>query len=295
MAITASKMAAISRLFSSTVFRELATKGRSSLFARLLRESFQSDFYRNLACVGDAFDAAFEVLRYGRCRDEYIYKAALTHRVLLGTHSLRTACMMNEFRVGDCKADMVILNGTATVYEIKSERDSLTRLERQIEAYKRVFPTVVVITGENHLESVLSITSPDVGVMRLSNRYQISTVREAVPIPERISSLAVLDAIRIDEAKEILQHLGISIPTVPNTLMRSVLRAEFAKLNPVEVHIEMTRTLKRSRNLVPLTRLIEQLPSSLHAAALSVPVRKSDHDRLVGAVNTRLREALAWG
>ena len=129
MAIGASQLAVISRLFSSAVFREMATKGRSAAFARLFRESSLANSHHSLSRVADAFEAAFTILRAGGCRDEYIYKAALTHRVLLGTHSLKTACMMTEFRVETCKADLAILNGTSTVYEIKSERDSLGRLE----------------------------------------------------------------------------------------------------------------------------------------------------------------------
>jgi hypothetical protein len=63
------------------------------------------------------------VLKRSGLRDKYVYKAALTQRVLMGKHSLRTACMLSEFRVGDRKADITILNGTTTVYEIKSDRD----------------------------------------------------------------------------------------------------------------------------------------------------------------------------
>jgi hypothetical protein len=91
-------------------------------------------------CVHALFDAAFQLLKRQGCRDEYVYKAALVQKILLGRHSLQTASMLNEFRVGGCKADLAILNGTATVYEVKSERDSLARLQRQIAAYTTVFP-----------------------------------------------------------------------------------------------------------------------------------------------------------
>lgn len=74
------------------------------------------------ATVGDVFDQAFEILKVAGQRDEYIYRAAISQKILMGTHSLRTASMLNEFRAGSSKADLVILNGTATVYEIKSER-----------------------------------------------------------------------------------------------------------------------------------------------------------------------------
>jgi len=133
------QLAAISRLFSSSVVREMARNGRSPLFSRLVT---QSQMLRSISLserVCTVFEAAFSLLKREGYRHEYIYKAALTHKILLGKHSLQTASMINEFRVGDCKADVAILNGTATVYEVKSERDSLARLERQIAAYSTVF------------------------------------------------------------------------------------------------------------------------------------------------------------
>lgn len=294
VATSGSQLAATSRLFSSAVFREMATKGRSSLFVRLMKEAQLLDKWASLDRVKDAFDAAFVVLSTGSRRDEYIYKAALTHKVLLGTHSLSTACMLNEFRVGECKADIAILNGTATVYEIKSERDSLSRLERQVEAYKRVFASVFVIAGENHVDAVLAATSADVGVLRLSKRQQISTLRDAENRPDRICPATVFDALRTGEAKQILTRLGVSHPTVPNTVLHAELRKLFVGLPPEAVHMEMVRTLKGTRSLLPLARLVGHLPRSLQAVALTVSLRRGDHGRLVSAVNTPLAEAMGW-
>jgi hypothetical protein len=56
----------------------------------------------------------------------------------------------------------------------------------------------------------------------------------------------------------------------------------------------MVRTLKHTRNLAPVSDLVDQLPASLHAAALSVPVRRADHGRLIEAVATPLNAAMAW-
>lgn len=245
--------------------------------------------------VADVFEAAFSILRIGRYRDEHVYKTAITQKVLLGRHSLKTACMINEFRVADCKADLVILNGTAAVYEIKSERDSLSRLKRQVSAYRDVFARIYVVAGENHVDAVLHSTPTDVGVMCLSKRYQISTLREAPDLPDRIVPLSVFETIRTSEAKEILKQLGVSIPQVPNTVLRAVLREHFVKLDPHELHHEMVRTLKRTRNLMPLAQLVDQLPPSLQASALYVRMKRDDHKRVIRAVTTTLGEALDWG
>ena len=288
------QLAAISRLFSSSVIREMARKGKSPLFARLANQSLLPKSLSASQRVFSLFDAAFSLLKREGYRHEYIYKAALTHKILLGKHSLHTASMLNEFRVGECKADLAILNGTSTVYEVKSERDSLSRLERQVAAYAEVFAQVYVIAGENHVAAVIASVPKDVGVLRLNNRHRISTVREATDRCASTSPSAIFDSIRTPEARMILQSRGVTVPVVPNTELNSVLRKLFVKLEPREAHDGMVQVLKITRNLLPLSELVAQLPHSLQTAALSVPLRKLDHKRLVAAVNTRLDDAMAW-
>lgn len=292
--VATDELVAVSRLFSSSVIREMARKGRSSLFARLAAQSNLVNSLSVSSRVYALFDSAFSLLKREGYRDEYIYKAALTHKILLGKHSLQTASMIHEFRVGNCKADVAILNGTATVYEVKSERDSLARLERQIAAYATVFAKVYVIAAESHIPAVLKIVPDSVGILCLNTRHQISTLRDAVDQADRTSPEAIFDSIRMAEARMILLHSGISVPHVPNTESHRVLRQAFVKLNPIQAHEGMVQVLKRTRNLMPLSALVDQLPVSLQTAALSVPLRKVDHERLVAAVNSPLRDALGW-
>ena len=291
---SAAQLSALTRLFSATVFREMAKKGRSGLFRRLLGQTDLIEHVGPSVTVGDTFDSAFDILKIAGHRDEYIYRAAISQKVLMGTHSLHTASMLNEFRVGSCKADLVILNGTATVYEIKSERDSLARLINQVENYKRVFAKVNVIASEGHIEGVLDTIPDDVGVMCLSKRYRITPVREAVDCPARICPVTVFESLRMAEGIAILRAMGVAVPEVPNTRKHTAMRELFATLDPVAVHAEMVRTLKRTRDLAPLGGFVDRLPKSLLAAALSVSVPRSDHSRLIDATATPLRVAMTW-
>jgi hypothetical protein len=289
-----SQLSAMTRLFSSGVFREMAKNGQSPLFSRLVALTEVEERCATDATVSHAFDAAFGILETAGFRDEYIYRAAVAHKILMGTHSLNTACMLTEFRAGSCKADLAILNGTATVYEIKSERDSLTRLSNQVENYKKVFAKVYVISGDKHVQGVLETVPADVGVLMLSPRNRISTVREAEDRPDRICPVTLFESLRSNEAMAILESLGVTVPDVPNTQRHAAIRECFKVLDPATVHIAMVKTLKRTRDLAPLSALVERLPKSLHAAALSIKVKRADHDRIVEAVSTPLKTALAW-
>ncbi|WP_231502908.1 sce7726 family protein [Gluconobacter thailandicus] len=292
--MSVSELSALTRLFSSAVFQEMAIRGYSELFARLLRLTPAQECDSKNTTVGDAFDRAFKILQIAGQRDEYIYRAAITKKILLGRHSLRTSVMLNEFKAGKCKADTAILNGTSTVYEIKSERDSLCRLENQIINYKKIFATVNVITAESHIENIIKSVPEDVGILCLSKRNQISTIRNGINDPTRICPLTTFDSLRFDEIKLILKSLDIPIPEVPNTKRYEVFRRLFSQIDSVTLHDEFVRTLKFTRTLTPLSELVKRLPVSLHAAALSVPVRRTDYSRLIKAIEMPLETAMTW-
>lgn len=288
----ATRMSAISRLFSPGVFRELATRGRSALFARLVGHAGISAPKK--ATVGNAFDIAFSRLRQTGFRNEYVYRAALTQNVLLGTHSLNTASMLTEFRVDTSKADLAVLNGTGTVYEIKSDRDSLARLDNQIANYRKVFAKIYVIAGNAHVDEIIARMPCEVGVMALERWDRIRTVREAANRPDLVCPITICQSLRTAEASALLRNLNVSVPNVPNTLMRRALMECFAQLDPAQVHEQMVQTLKKSRNLAPLSTLVHSLPVSLQPAALSVRIRHADHVRLLSAIETPLHIAMGW-
>jgi hypothetical protein len=245
--------------------------------------------------VSMVFDSAFKILRRPGLRNEYVYRSALTQNVLLGKHSLSTASMLTEFRVASSKADLVILNGTSTVYEIKSDRDSLARLSGQVENYRRVFSKIYVIAGENHIDDVLRYVPSSIGVMSLVRWNRISTIREAEVDLSGMSSVAIFESLRTAEAVAILKGLGRDVPNVPNTQIHEALKAEFCSLDVQAVHDQMVLVLKKSRNLVALGDLIAGLPVSLKAAALSARFSSNERVNLLSAVNATLKDAEAWG
>lgn len=289
-----SRASALARLFSASVIRDLARKGSSPQFARLAKQSTVISELGSQASIQDLFEYAFEYLKKKPNRHEYVYKAAIAHKVLLGKHSLQTAVLLNEFRVGSCKADSVVLNGTSTVYEIKSERDSLARLGQQVKEYRKVFARVNVITGENHLKSVRELVPDDVGILVLSERFQISTDREAREQPERTNPHDIFDSIQLREANAILATLNVSVPRVPNTRLHQTLKEKFLKLTSEEAHSGMVRVLRKTRSLLPLSELIDALPNSVQPAALTVPLRKQDHSTLIKTMTTPIRDAIKW-
>jgi hypothetical protein len=69
-------------------------------------------------------------------------------------HAGERLLILDEFPIygGDVRADMVAMNGSIHGYEIKSDRDKLTRLPRQVDAYGAVFDRASIVLSEAHLE-----------------------------------------------------------------------------------------------------------------------------------------------
>ncbi len=258
----------LARLFSSNVIRELATKGFSPFACEMLSEYKLSEKLNPSMMLRDFYDALFTVL-FRTYRNEYVYKNVIADKVLLGTHSLNSSFMLTEFRAGNCKADTVVLNGSSCVYEIKSAFDSMNRLERQINAYQKIFDHVNVITSEDQLEKVQRVAGESVGLMVLNKRYAISTVRRSASCKGQTDPSAIFDSLRKHEYMEVVEAQFGNAPEVPNTLIYKACKALFVKLGPEVAHDEMVRVLKKRGDCCRLKEFVTGVPDSLKAASLA--------------------------
>jgi len=285
--------AALSRLFSSSVYKQLARHGKSAQVQSFFKKTDLITKY-GTSSLGNVFDAAFQLSKKKVHRAEYVYKSAITNKILLGTHSPQTASMLSEFRIGTSKADIVVINGTSTVYEIKSERDDLGRLQSQISDYFKVFSRVNVICAEKHIPKVSAVLPECVGIMMLNDRYRISTVRSAVDCKEEVDKSAIFDSLTIAESSEVLRKLGGVIPVVPNTARYNVLKELFCNLQTDELRKEVTDILRKSRSVSHLTGFIEELPESLKPLGVTVKLPVKDRNRLLGVINQPAKNILKW-
>ena len=279
---------ALARFFSSGVLRELARTGRSATARRLsqqlqLIEQFGADME-----VGDFYDAIFQRL-IREYRHEYIYKNAIAEKILLGKHNLNTAFMLTEFRVDDCKADAVVLNGTSHVYEIKSEMDSFDRLDRQLAAYRKMFDFITVITSERLFKSVADRVAPEVGIWVLAEgRYQFKqgVRREAISNKSNVDTLVTFNSLQRSEYLRILKdELGVTLSHLPNTQIYGEARKFFAQLPPGTAHDRMVDVLKLRNQTRRLAEFIMEVPRSLKAASLSIRLTNEERNRFLGLLH----------
>lgn len=284
--LTNQQATVLTALFSATNLKNMADNNTLGMFATLLREArVTAEQIKGITKIEQVYEAVFKALALPGMRNEYVYKSALAHKLLLGVHSLNTATMLSEFRTGASKADVVILNGTSTVYEIKSERDSLSRLKTQLDDYQKTFARVNVITSEKQVDSVLASIPKKVGVLCLTRRYQISTIRAAVNQPELVCPITIFKSLRRNEASTILENLGITLPDVPNTKIYSEMLKLFAQQDSTQIHSEMVKVLKQTRSQAKLNSFISRLPKSLQAAGLTLELNNKQQQGLLASLN----------
>ena len=282
----------MARLFSAAVIDELASKGHSPLATRLLNEAGLSREFDPATRLRDFFDQIHDLL-FCSYRNEYIYKNAIARKILLGVHSLKTATMLTEFRAGNCKADVVVLNGTSTVYEIKSAFDSMDRLTRQIEAYRQLFDRINVITSDTQLDKVAGVAGDDIGLMVLTDRYTIRTVKDPSSLKRSVRPAVIFDSLRRNEYEQIVKdHFG-KVPQVSSARMYQACREQFSTLDPTTAHNSMVAVLKKRDNSRRLRDFVLSVPESLTAVSLSCKLGVAGQVRFSQLLNTNIGGCLA--
>jgi hypothetical protein len=271
---------ALGRIFTPTVMDSLAQTGSSGYLTEVCTNSGLTVQVDPSMTLGQFFDWIYGIL-CSKYRNEYIYKNVIANKILLGKHSLNTSHLLTEFRVGKCKADVVVLNGTSTAYEIKSEFDSFTRLEKQVQSYLEIFDHVNVITSNVQVTKLKNVLPDKVGILVLTNRNTISTIRESEANKKNINPYILFDSLRKNEyIKVIKEYYGI-VPDVPNALIYRACKNLFCKINPEIAHDATTKILRERTNLKVLKEFIEKAPSSLSAYAMTICTEKTKMEALM--------------
>lgn len=146
-------------------------------------------------------------------RNEYFYKNSLLHHTMYDEHGNMPNTAISELPIGKSKADLIVIDDKATVYEIKTELDTLGRLERQVANYYKVFTRVVVVTSDSHYEKVATmLVDTPVGIHVLNQDGSMDKRKEPVEDASRLSSTAMFKVLRKREQETIIRQLKKELP-----------------------------------------------------------------------------------
>ena len=126
-------------------------------------------------------------------------------------HTQKDTLVIDELGLnhGKCRADIAVINGHLVGYEIKSNNDSLCRLEEQVKAYNAVFDKVFIVVGDRYTNSIKNYIPEWWGVI-VSVRgprgaVNFDIIREA-RTNKKIDPISIAQLLWRNEAEEILQQ-----------------------------------------------------------------------------------------
>jgi len=126
-------------------------------------------------------------------------------------HAQKHTLVIDELGLnhGKCRADIAVVNGQFVGYEIKSNNDSLRRLEEQVKSYNTVFDKVSIIVGDRYINSIQNYI-PDwwgviVSVRGPRGAVNFDTIRKA-RTNKNIEPISIAQLLWRNEAAEILSQ-----------------------------------------------------------------------------------------
>ncbi|OFW88499.1 MAG: hypothetical protein A3J37_07375 [Alphaproteobacteria bacterium RIFCSPHIGHO2_12_FULL_45_9] len=161
----------------------------------------------------------------------------LRHKQVISSNSV----LINEFNIDGFtnRADLVIAEDDGLfAYEIKSESDTLQRLEKQVEKYSQFFDKVIVVAATKHIPNVLSIVSSDIAVWEVTpSGFKVLQRGRASKSQERENLLRILNV------KE-LKRLAVNSGRIPDAIRRSFLEAVLSDISYAQLRKAVIEALR---------------------------------------------------
>jgi hypothetical protein len=147
---------------------------------------------------------------------------------------------------GAVRIDLAVINGELAGYEIKSARDTLSRLPSQAALYGSVFDRVHLVAADKHLSNALAAVPEWWGIIGARADYgetvRLHHVRESRINPQ-LEPIQVARLLWRDEALTILQRYN-AVQGVRSAAREKVATRLVEALSLDELRSEMRRCLK---------------------------------------------------
>ncbi|MBB4637519.1 sce7726 family protein [Longimicrobium terrae] len=266
-------------LFARPVLADFARTGRSGAFSNLAAAAGLD----TQATVGQIYTRVYQCLiEQHRC--EYVFKNQIARRLLLDRHPWREARLLTEFRIGPAKADVVVLNGTSTVYEIKTRLDNLDRLPQQLAAYKKAFDRIYVVCEAEQEERIGAAVDPRVGLIAMGVDGELTETRAAAENAPFTDPVTMLAALRRSEYLEVVATECGAVPDVPNGRLWGECVQLMQTMDPERVHGHMVRLLRARGAAASLRQRVNAAPPALTHALLTLDASDAELEQLARAL-----------
>lgn len=191
--------------------------------------------------------------------------------------------------MGTSIADVVILNGTSTVYEIKTDFDTFTRLPTQIADYQKFSEYVYVVVSDRRIQAAEQQVPKNIGILGLNRRGSFSVARPASSNLAALNHRHLFQLLRTHEAVSLAQEATGETLHVPTGYLREAAYERFQLLPVAHAHTATVAKLKDRGSNAGRLMTYPDFPPSLRALAYATEPSGVGADRL----RTRLHQSVA--
>ena len=147
------------------------------------------------------------------------------------------------------RIDISVLNGSLHGYEIKSERDTLERLPKQIEYYSKIFEYITIVTTKKYTQKIGEIVPEFFGIFLIENKKGILKLKK-IRSPKKNRNIDYFELAKLlwrEELKEILKENKIK---KVSSLTRIELTKKVAENIPHDIIKNFVLTKIKDRTIV---------------------------------------------
>ncbi len=271
------KMNILNKMFTRVMLRHLIDGIEDKVYSTVVRRYIcSSEEKNNKEIISEIY---CELKR--NYRNEYFYKNTLLNKLLLGVHSVNTTTALTEISIAKSKADFVLINGKAVVYEIKTELDNLDRLVSQINDYYKAFDHVAVVTYEKNLcqlQKLLDSVNKPVGIYILKKNEKLSTIRKPEKYIENLDIEVIFKLLRKAEYEDIIMQKYGCLPEVTQFKYYSACKQMFKQI-PIEESYMLVLKILKKRMEIQKEEFVK-IPYELKFLAYFMKLTSSDYQRL---------------
>ncbi|KNZ43457.1 sce7726 family protein [Acetobacterium bakii] len=266
----------LSRVFTRSVLKSFTTGRDFNDVYNLAVKLFISEPKKNTN--RDNFELLYRILK-NDYRNEYYYKNTLLNKLLLGVHSINTTTALTELPIAGSKADFMLINGKAVVYEIKTELDNLARLDSQIQNYYKAFNHVCVLTFESNADALFKKYKDNtVGIYVITPKETIRRIKEPLENNDDLSVESMFYILRKYEYENILFKYFGYLPKTSQFKYFEACMNLFHDIGTKNLN-EMILCELKNRNHVTSDKF-NNIPKSLKALSYFSELTPAQYDRL---------------
>ena len=271
------KISNLNRIFTRNMLRHFIDGKTDNVYVSVVRRYISTpEQKKNRELISEIYCELKE-----NYRNEYFYKNTLLNKLLLGVHSVNTTTALTEMAIAKSKADFVLINGKAVVYEIKTELDNLERLSSQIDDYYKAFDHVAVVTYEKNLQQlqrILDDINKPIGIYVLRKNGKLGTIQK----PERyigdLDKETIFKLLRKSEYEDVILWKYGYLPDVTQFKYYSTCKNMFLQI-PIEESYSIVLQILKKRMQLEKKEFVK-IPYELKFLAYFMELTYDDYQKL---------------